>query len=502
MISPQELQHKILDEARDLLNADQFKESSARLEYLLKRDDLSPEVRANADIMAIEIRAKRELRIVELKEQAESLFRQRKWEEARRNLLEALTLDPRDHDARKVLMTVDAEQENDRREKTIRQTKVDLHELNDIQKLGEAVREAEDLVARGQADDELIHLLRTARQKWSDLRSEHGIVTTKGRLASLTDRAETVKQLESLIMNNQLIVWDATLDAYRNTADVLQDARRSWEERSQSAASEILEFIMGDLPPRLDLARARLEESLKHPFSEQQRILLKTRLDEIQRMVESRNRAEELVEQARKQDNPLAALSLLREAHSIWSHLEGLERRIAEQQELAAAYFLSATNTTAKDLAIFIQTITDSNLRAKVAYQKGTELIEQNRWDEGITLLEESLAVYRQNDDLKSHADTIYQIARAHHLLSNFEEARTRYRDALRLYEHLRNSNGIAACNVGLGRLNVQTGDPFRALRELNAARQIYLEINDEQHLKDVEEVIHLIDRVTEAQAA
>jgi tetratricopeptide (TPR) repeat protein len=137
---------------------------------------------------------------------------------------------------------------------------------------------------------------------------------------------------------------------------------------------------------------------------------------------------------------------------------------------------------------------------AEAQYHLGSLLVQQGRWYDGLRLLEESLTIRRQGNDLNARADTIYQIARTHHLMGNLDEARIRYRDALRLYDRTDNQRGVAACKTGLGRLTIQTGWLDDATHELEQARQIYAELDDEQRVAEIEEVLHLANRIKEKQ--
>jgi len=144
--------------------------------------------------------------------------------------------------------------------------------------------------------------------------------------------------------------------------------------------------------------------------------------------------------------------------------------------------------------------IGDKHSLSSISFKLGTIYVEQGRWYDGLRLLEESLAILRQGDDINARADTIYQIARTNHLMGNLDEARIRYRDALRLYDRTDNQRGVAACKTGLGRLTIQTGWLDDAVHELEQAKQIYTELKDEQHVGEIEEVLHLANRIKERQ--
>jgi tetratricopeptide (TPR) repeat protein len=137
---------------------------------------------------------------------------------------------------------------------------------------------------------------------------------------------------------------------------------------------------------------------------------------------------------------------------------------------------------------------------ANVANELAKHYVEQGRWYDALHLFEESLVIYRQGDDLDVRADTIYQIARIHHLLGNLDKARTHYRDALRLYEHTQNQSGIATCKTGLGRLMIQMGFLDDAISELESARQTYLQLGADQRTAEIEEVLQIANHVKEKQ--
>jgi len=140
------------------------------------------------------------------------------------------------------------------------------------------------------------------------------------------------------------------------------------------------------------------------------------------------------------------------------------------------------------------------NARALVLNELGKQYVEQGRWYDALHLFEENLAIYRQGNDLDARADTIYQIARVHHLLGNLDKARTHYRDALRLYEHTQNQSGIATCKTGLGRLMIQMGFLEDAIRELEAAKQICQQMGANQRMAEIEEVLQIANHVKEKQ--
>ena len=80
--------------------------------------------------------------------------------------------------------------------------------------------------------------------------------------------------------------------------------------------------------------------------------------------------------------------------------------------------------------------------------------------------------------------------------MSNLDTARTHYRDALRIYQHINNQTGIAICKTGLGRLMISIGYIDDALQELNQAWEIYDTIDDRQGIENTQELIQFINKI------
>lgn len=180
------------------------------------------------------------------------------------------------------------------------------------------------------------------------------------------------------------------------------------------------------------------------------------------------------------------------------------------QYNLGIAYAKRIKRDTAKNLELAIAAYQNASKVytreafpeewAETQYHIGKLRVEQGGWYDGLAYLERSLAIYRQIDNLEARADTIYQIARTHHLMSNPEKARIHYRDALRLYQHLDNLPGTAACKTGLGRLMISIGFLDDALKELNQACQIYDTINNKPRVGEIQEILQLINKIGEKQ--
>ncbi|MGK7929185.1 MAG: tetratricopeptide repeat protein [Spirulina sp.] len=104
----------------------------------------------------------------------------------------------------------------------------------------------------------------------------------------------------------------------------------------------------------------------------------------------------------------------------------------------------------------------------------GSRLVRDGAYQEGLQLLLNSINQLKDSSDRKAYANALFQTGRAHESLYDWDSARTYYRDALRLYEHLNNSLGVAQSREGLGSVFVSQGLLARGSQELLIARDGY----------------------------
>lgn len=126
----------------------------------------------------------------------------------------------------------------------------------------------------------------------------------------------------------------------------------------------------------------------------------------------------------------------------------------------------------------------------------GKLLVQQGSWYDGLSRLEQSLPIYSQTENLEALADSIYHIARTHHLIMNLDKARMNYRDALRIYNHLNNQPGIAICKTGLGMLMISIGFIDDARQELTQAYEICHTIKDNQGIDNIQQLLQVINKI------
>lgn len=77
--------------------------------------------------------------------------------------------------------------------KRLQETKNNLLEKNDVKTLGKAIREAEILMMRNMADEELLQLHQNGKMVWDQLHEEHNRATTKTHIVILEDHKSIVE---------------------------------------------------------------------------------------------------------------------------------------------------------------------------------------------------------------------------------------------------------------------------------------------------------------------
>jgi tetratricopeptide (TPR) repeat protein len=131
----------------------------------------------------------------------------------------------------------------------------------------------------------------------------------------------------------------------------------------------------------------------------------------------------------------------------------------------------------------------------------GGRLVRDGQWQEGLQLLLNSVNQLSTSDNPLAHANALFQTGRAHEILSDWDNARLYYRDALRLYEHLQDQTGIAQSSAGLGGVLVSQGHLEKGLAELAKAREHYHQLNQPDKAAEVENLCQATQKAMERQA-
>ena len=130
----------------------------------------------------------------------------------------------------------------------------------------------------------------------------------------------------------------------------------------------------------------------------------------------------------------------------------------------------------------------------------GSRLVRDGHWQEGLQLLLNSVRQLSTGDDPLAHANALFQTGRAHETLSDWDNARLYYRDALRLYDHLKNELGIAKSRAGLGSVLVSQGYLEKGLAELDKARESYHQLQQPDKAAEVDIIYQAAQRAMERQ--
>ncbi|HHP7246251.1 MAG TPA: tetratricopeptide repeat protein [Elainellaceae cyanobacterium] len=131
----------------------------------------------------------------------------------------------------------------------------------------------------------------------------------------------------------------------------------------------------------------------------------------------------------------------------------------------------------------------------------GSRLVREGQWQEGLQLLLNSVRQLSTGDDALAHANALFQTGRAHETLSDWENARLYYRDALRLYSHLKDEPGIAKSRAGLGGVLVSQGYLEKGLSELTKARESYHQLQRPERAADIDRLCQAAQRAQDRQA-
>jgi tetratricopeptide (TPR) repeat protein len=119
----------------------------------------------------------------------------------------------------------------------------------------------------------------------------------------------------------------------------------------------------------------------------------------------------------------------------------------------------------------------------------GGRLVRDGQWQQGLQLLLNSVNLLQHSDDQLAHAKALLLTARAHETLSDWENAQLYYRDALRLYQHLDHTPGIADSSAGLGSVLVFQGHLQKGMTALATARVLYTELGKPEKAANTDKI-------------
>ncbi len=348
-------------------------------------------------------------------------------------------------------------------------------------------------------DDNLARILDSwARETLTQVTPEqaHAMAVDIGNFSSLIRQfslGNIAVNQEIAITGNEIALTIFTFDAFS----------QKWAATQNNLAAVYYSRIRGEKADNLEKAIAAYQEALKvrtfDAFT-QQWAMTQNNLANAYR---NRIRGE-------KADNLERAIAAYQEALKVFTFDAFPQQWAATQNNLAIAYSNRIRGDKAENIKEAVmcyqnalqgyETAGDFLNAAEMGLTLGKIKVDRGEWHQGLAYLEKSLKIYRQFDDLKSRADTIYQIAHTHHLIGNHEKASIYYRDALRFYEYLKHDRGVAFCQASLGRLMLQIGFVEKAEELLKKATFIFKELNNEQEIAKIAEVLNCLAKIKEKQ--
>ena len=307
-------------------------------------------------------------------------------------------------------------------------------------------------------------------------------------------RGEKAENLEMAITAYHEALKVRTFDAFP----------QGWADTQNNLAATYINRIRGEKADNLEKAIAACQEALKvFTFDAFPQYWAMTQNN---LAIAYRNRI-----RGEKADNLERAITAYQEALKVYTFDAFPQEWAMTQNNLAAAYSNRIRGDKAENIKQAVmcyqnalqgyETAGDFLNAAEMGLTLGKIKVDRGEWYQGLAYLEKSLKIYRQFDDLKSRADTIYQIAHTHHLIGNHEKASIYYRDALRFYEYLKHDRGVAFCQASLGRLMLQIGFVEKAEELLKKATFIFKELNNEQEIAKIAEVLNCLAKIKEKQA-
>ena len=132
----------------------------------------------------------------------------------------------------------------------------------------------------------------------------------------------------------------------------------------------------------------------------------------------------------------------------------------------------------------------------------GKRLVRDGEWQDGLQFLLNSVSQLSTGDDALAHASALFETGRAHDALSDWDNARLYFRDALRLYEHLQDPLGVAKSRAELGSVLVSQGYAEKGMAELAKARDAYHQLEQPKQVAEVDRFYQIAQQVLERQTA
>lgn len=139
---------------------------------------------------------------------------------------------------------------------------------------------------------------------------------------------------------------------------------------------------------------------------------------------------------------------------------------------------------------------------ARLRYILGYQLVENGEWQKGLELLLENLQELQKVNRPEIQSTTLYKTGRAYEMLTDWPNARLYYRDALRLFQDLKDNLGVARSRSGLGSILVSQGFFDKGLSYLTAAREGFFQLDLAEEMEKVDKLIYAAQNAQKQQLA
>lgn len=210
-----------------------------------------------------------------------------------------------------------------------------LRNRTNLTLLGDAVYEAEALEMEGVLDDELIELLREARNEYNDIRVQHGELITMMRFASLEGKKKAADMVAERMAKREEFIFDPTINSNVRADTMLEQANKLWQESSEETAQYELDRANKLLPAYPRGAHTRLEAALALPFHFEDERKIREKLEEIEQEIKRLDSAEELLRQAESETDAVRVLRLVLQAQGEFPYLPGQQERLERSRASA-----------------------------------------------------------------------------------------------------------------------------------------------------------------------
>lgn len=278
-----------------------------------------------------EARQKRDVAVETELKKSDSVLKKGNKEQAKQNYEVVLELDPDNDRAKSAIRQIEEEVSAGKLStQKISELRSGLRDTKNIKRMGTAIYEAEALFAEEKLTKELSSLLDEARSKYDEIRTRQGDDTTMMRMGDLLQRETAKNNIAERLAKGEKYIYDATLNEERDAAILARESDKLWEMASADTAQYELTVINNLLPAYPAGAKTRLSKALSEPFHNNDKRLLKEKLDEIGKYLDQQKLAEDLLVQATQEDNEIKSFGLVLKAQGTFSYLPSMEVEIAQ----------------------------------------------------------------------------------------------------------------------------------------------------------------------------